>query len=137
MRYQVLDHTADLGIDITGSTLKSVYAGAAKALFSVLSDLSAVRANEMMELSVEGLDREDLLVNFLRELLNLWNRNRFLVKSCQILSLAPRRLTARLFGEPYDPVVHRIRREIKAVTYHDVALVPTKRGWKGTFVLDV
>ena len=137
MPYKLFDHTADLGVEVAGSSLEDIYNSAAEALFSILSDLSAIETKEMLLQRVKGLDREDLLVNFLRELLNLWNRDRFLVKSCEVLEITPQNLTARLSGEFYNPLIHRIKREIKAVTYHQVSLVHTKRSWKGKFVFDV
>jgi SHS2 domain-containing protein len=137
MPYKLFDHTADLGIEVEESSLEGIYNSAAEALFSILSDLSAIETKKTLLRRVKGLDREDLLINFLRDLLNLWNRNRFLVRSCEVLEIAPQNLTARLSGEFYNPLIHRIKREIKAVTYHQVSLVHTKRGWKGKFVFDV
>ena len=137
MPYKLFNHTADLGVEVAGPSLEGIYSSAAEALFDILSDLSAVETKETLLKRVKGLDREDLLVNFLRELLNLWNRDRFLVKSCEVLEITPQNLTARLSGEFYNPLIHRIKREIKAVTYHQVSLVHTKRSWKGKFVFDV
>ena len=137
MPYKLFDHTADLGVEVAGSSLEGIYSNAAEALFGILSDLSAVETKETLLRKIEGLDHEDLLINFLRELLNLWNRDHFLVKSCEVLEINPHNLTARLSGEFYNPLIHRIKREIKAVTYHQVLLVHTKRGWQGKFVFDV
>ena len=44
MGYRIFDHTADLGVEVTGATLEELYAGAAFALFDLLTDLSSVRA---------------------------------------------------------------------------------------------
>ena len=44
MDYRIFDHTADLGVEVTGATLEELYAGAAFALFDLLTDLSSVRA---------------------------------------------------------------------------------------------
>lgn len=137
MGYRIFDHTADLGVEITGASQEEVYAGAAGALFDLLTDLSSVRESEERTLTVEGEGPDDLLVNFLRELLYFWNGEGFLMKRCTVREAAPRRLTAVLRGETYDPARHRIRMEIKAVTYHQASIRRTAAGWMGRVVFDV
>jgi len=137
MGYRVFDHTADLGVEITGASREDVYAGASFALFDLLTDLSAVRETEERTLTVGGEGPDDLLVNFLREVLYAWNGEGFLIKRCTIREAAPRRLTALLLGEPYDPARHRIKMEIKAVTYHQASVSRTEAGWMGRVVFDV
>jgi SHS2 domain-containing protein len=137
MGYRIFDHTADLGVEITGASLEEVYTGAAGALFDLLTDLSAVRESEERTLTVEGEGPDDLLVNFLRELLYSWNGEGFLMKQCEVLEAAPRRLTAVLRGETYDPARHQIRMEIKAATYHQASIRRTATGWMGRVVFDV
>jgi len=137
MSYRVFDHTADLGIEISGETIGEVYAGAALALFDLLTDTSAVRESEERTVAVEGEDEADLLVNFLREVLYAWNGEGFLAKTCAVREVSPWRLTAVLRGEPHDPARHRIRMEIKAVTYHQASVRRTAEGWMGRVVFDV
>ncbi len=137
MGYRIFDHTADLGVEITGASQEEVYAGAAGALFDLLTDLSSVRESEERTLTVEGEGPDDLLVNFLRELLYCWNGEGFLMKRCMVREAAPRRLTAVLRGETYDPARHRIRMEIKAATYHQASVRRTAEGWMGRVVFDV
>ena len=60
-----------------GASLEELYAGAAFALFDLLTDLSSVRAGVAREIVVSGEDPADLLVNFLREILYAWNGDRF------------------------------------------------------------
>jgi SHS2 domain-containing protein len=137
MGYRIFDHTADLGVEVTGATPEELYAGAAFALFDLLTDLSTVREAAERTLAIEGAGPDDLLVNFLREVLYAWNGERFLTKSCTIRELSSRRLTALLRGESYDPARHRIKREIKAVTYHQASIRRTADGWVGRVVFDV
>jgi SHS2 domain-containing protein len=135
--YRVFDHTADLGIEVFGGALDELYAGAALALFDLLLDSGTVRATEERVIAVEGKDPADLLVNFLREVLYAWNGKGFLGSECVIREVTPRRLTALLRGEPYDPVRHRIKQEIKAVTYHRSSVRRAAEGWEGRVVFDV
>jgi SHS2 domain-containing protein len=137
MSYRIFDHTADLGMEVTGATLEELYAGAALALFDLLTASDTIRETEERTLDVVGEGPEDLLVNFLRELLYLWNGEGFLVKRCTIREVSPRRLTALLLGEPQDPERHRIQMEIKAVTYHQASVRRTEAGWVARVVFDV
>ncbi len=135
--YRLFDHTADLGIEVSGNTVEELYAGAAMALFDLLTDAMAIRVTGVREIAVEGEDPADLLVNFLRELLAAWNTEGFLGGECTIREVTPRRLIALLGGEPYDPARHRIKQEIKAVTYHQSSVRQTARGWVARVIFDV
>jgi SHS2 domain-containing protein len=126
-----------LGVEVTGISLKEVYNGAALALFDLLTELATVREAEERTISVEGEGPDDLLVNFLRELLYAWNGEGFLMKVCEVREATPRRLTVFLRGETYDPARHRIRKEIKAVTYHHASVRRTAWGWVARVVFDV
>jgi SHS2 domain-containing protein len=137
VNYRIFDHTADLGVEVSAATIEELYAGAAFALFDLLTDLAAVRAGQVREIAVAGEDEADLLVNFLREALYAWNGEGFLMKACLVREAAPRRLTAVLRGEPFDPVRHRIKKEIKAVTYHQASVEKTGEGWRARVVFDV
>ena len=135
--YRLFDHTADLGIEVFGGTIEELYAGAAMALFDLLTDTEAIRMTQVRTIAVEGEDPADLLVNFLRELLSTWNSTGFLGRDCTIREVTPRRLTALLEGEPCDPARHRIKKEIKAVTYHQASVEKTEEGWRARMVFDV
>jgi SHS2 domain-containing protein len=137
MTYRIFDHTADLGVEVTAATQEELYAGAAVALFDLLTDLETVRSDLSREVSVEGEDAPDLLVNFLRALLDAYNHDGFLLKDCVVTVVDSGSLRAILRGESFDPARHRIEQEIKAVTYHQASVEQTGDGWKARIVFDV
>jgi SHS2 domain-containing protein len=138
MSYRIFDHTADLGVEVTAATQEELYAGAAVALFDLLTDLATVRADTSREVVIAGEDAAGLLVNFLRELLDAYNREGFLMKTCLVQEVDSRRIKALLRGERFDPVRHRIEKEIKAVTYHQASVEKTgDGGWVARVVFDV
>ena len=137
MPYRIFDHTADLGVEISAATVEELYAAAGFALFNLLTDLSQVRAGIAREIVVAGEEPADLLVNFLREILYLWNGERFLIKTCSIREATPQRLKALLRGEAFDPGRHRMKAEIKAVTYHQASVCETEAGFVAKVVFDV
>lgn len=161
-RYEVFDHTADLGILFEGRDLADLFETAAFAVFDLMTELPAVEERRTHRFVVTGGDREDLLVNFLRELLYLFNGRGFLVRRCAVRiddagepetrsrpapseavsvgsePVPPQwRLEAEAAGEPFAPDRHRMKTEIKAVTYHGLEIRETTAGWWGRIVCDV
>jgi SHS2 domain-containing protein len=135
--YVILNHTADLGLLVTGRTIEDVFANAAAALTDLMIGTNAVKQITRRGLDVDGIDRDDLWVNFLREILSLLTSKTYAVKSCQILRMEANQLTAELRGEPYDVVRHVVKTEIKAITYHQAVVRRTRDGWEGKVICDV
>jgi SHS2 domain-containing protein len=135
--YKIFDHTADLGVEISGETQADLFSHAALALFDLLVDARGMEAAEFREIAIDGADITDLFVNFLREILYLFNGEGFVLTSCRIGRIDDRRLTAKIRGGRYDARKHRVKTEIKAVTYHQAAVMKTAKGWEGRVVFDV
>jgi SHS2 domain-containing protein len=136
-RYETFDHTADIGIRVCGATVEEVFANAAYGLFDLLTDLTSVRICQSREIAVEGADREDLLVRWLSELLFLCEGEGYLFREFSFLSLTPTSLKAVARGEMMDPSRHKIRSEIKAVTYHQVEVAQKDGRWAGRVIFDL
>lgn len=135
--YRQFYHTADLGIEVFGGTAGGLFTNAAFAIFDLLTDLECVEPRETRRITVEGLDRDDLLVNFLRESLYLFNGERWLAKQFTILEFGDNRLVAEAKGEPFDPGKHPVKTELKAVTYHQLGIRKTSEGFTTKVVFDV
>ena len=58
-----------------------------------------------------------MLINFLREILYLFNGEKFVTGSCEIIKFTNKELQVRLTGESFNSKKHLIKTEIKAVTY--------------------
>ena len=136
-RYRLFDHTADLGVEVYGKTANELFANAAFAVFDILADLSHVSPAVERKIVVEGDGWEDLLVNYLREILYLFNGEGLLLKEFSIIDIDPRHLEGTVSGEPFDPSRHRINTEIKAVTYHQAAVRETPKEWSARVIFDV
>jgi SHS2 domain-containing protein len=142
--YTFFDHTADIGVEISGRTKKELFANAVKALFDVLienndskSKSSEKTQKQQKTVTVEGSEVEDLLINFLREILYLFNGAGWVVGHCKIMECGTKRLKAQLMGEPYNKKKHSIKTEIKAVTYSGLSVEKQKSGWKARVIFDV
>lgn len=135
--YRLLDHTADLGVEFFGSTPEQLFANAAHGLAELLCEPETIQPARSLMMAIDGEDWPDLMVNWLRELLFIWNGRRGLWLSPAIDSLTPNRLEVEIRLDSYDPDRHRIRREIKAVTYHDIQVTHGDDGWKAKVIFDV
>ncbi len=133
----MIDHTADFGIRVFGPDERELFSNAAWALFDVLMETAGLTGNYSCEITVYGDDWSDLMVNWLREILYLWNGKGKLVKSVQILSLSEKKITAKIFFDVYSPDRHIIKTEIKAVTYHQVYVKSGPFGWEAGVIFDI
>ncbi|OGP69970.1 MAG: hypothetical protein A2Y80_05315 [Deltaproteobacteria bacterium RBG_13_58_19] len=136
-KYRQLAHTADLGWKIWGRSLKEIYANAAAALTSTLTDRRNLRLRETREITVEAPDREALLVTWLNYLLYLYDVEGFLGRDFHILELTPERLSAQARGDIFDPARHVGKTAVKAATYHHLEINPQDHGWQATVILDL
>ena len=139
--YKLIDHTADLGIEITGRTKKELFTKALWSLMDILivreAPLKSAKSRKQKSLTVEGSDVADLLINFLREILYLVNGKAFIIGTCEITECGSKKLATRLWLEPYNRKKHAIKTEVKAVTYHGLNVEKTKSGWKARVIFDV
>jgi SHS2 domain-containing protein len=137
MHYRLFDHTADLGVEFFGSTREELFAHAALALFDLLVEAGEVRDTETREVRIDGTDGTDLFVNYLREILYLFNGEERVLTACRILRIDDRQVTAEIRCGRFDASRHRIRTEIKAVTYHLASVGKSPQGWTGRIIFDV
>jgi SHS2 domain-containing protein len=137
--YRLIDHTADLGMEIFGADPEALFANAARALFAVLvSDGPAAGAERQTRaIDLEGADWADLMVNWLRELLYLWNGEQQVPCRIAIHSLTEHHLRATVGTGDFIPGRHGIDHEIKAVTYHQIQVGPEGDGWRARVIFDV
>ena len=135
--YQPIDHTGDLGMRVFGSDLHELFAHAAWGLFDLMTDAEGIKPRDSQSMAVEAVDLEDLMVRWLGELLYAYDTKRFLVAEVTFQALEPDHLRATLRGETLDATRHPIDTEIKAVTYHQIAVERLETGWQAQVIFDI
>jgi len=135
--FEILEHTADIGIRARGATLREVFEQAALALEHVVLDPAAVEPAEEYRIEALGEDNESLLVNFLSEVLYLLDAKRAAFSSIRVEEAASGRVRAIAPGEPRDARRHPPRVIVKGVTYHQLRLQETSEGWLAEVFLDI
>ena len=118
--FRILDHTADIGLEARGADLAELFANAARGMFSIVVSLETVQPTEQFPLELTADTLEDLLVNWLSELLYLFSARQILFCRFEITEIDSRHLLAKAFGEHLDQSRHDLQAEIKAVTYHEL-----------------
>jgi SHS2 domain-containing protein len=137
LTYEIIDHTADLGIIVKGPDVKSLFIRAAQAMTDLMvrgdiSDKTAIK-----DVLVEGEDFPDLMVRWLGEILYLFEGENFIVHSIEIESISPIQLKSILSLTGFEPEYHEVLREIKAVTYHQIAVDQRDDGWEAKVIFDI
>jgi SHS2 domain-containing protein len=116
--FEIVDHTADVGIIAYGDNMKQAYANAAKALFSLITELDDVNDVLYRDVDLTAPDEESLLVGWLNELIYLFDTENILFRRADITRLNSTRLKARSYGEKVDSSRHKLKTGVKAATYH-------------------
>ena len=116
-RYTLIDHTADMMVKAFGRTLEECFGNAAYALFDQTVDLSNVGTDEIREIRVSGDDDEDRLYSFLSEMLFIEDAENLILKDFDV-RFDGDDVVCIARGETLDRSRHRLRSEVKAVTYH-------------------
>ena len=141
MAYTFLDHTADVAVELAAPTPERLYGEALAAFTDTVTDRSAVEAAEGHDLAVEAADPEELMVEWLGELVYRFDVDGLLFARAEVRIEEAEggglRLEARALGEPYDPDRHPLKVAIKGVTYHELEVREEGDGWYGKVVFDI
>ncbi|MEO0070990.1 MAG: archease [candidate division WOR-3 bacterium] len=84
MKYRLLDHTADLKVEIYGKDLVELFANAAFMLFDVMVDTGQVQERMQAEVELTSGDIEELFLDWLRELLYRFATKGFVTKRVEV-----------------------------------------------------
>lgn len=135
--FEVLEHTADVGIVAHGASLPELFANAAAGMFALMADLRDVRPREERHIEVEARDSEGLLVRWLTELLYYLDAEEMLFSRFEVEEASETRLRARALGERIDPGRHRLHFGVKAVTRHMLEVAAEDGGYRAQVLFDI
>jgi SHS2 domain-containing protein len=142
--YKPVEHTADVGIKAWGQNQKELLEEAALGMVSQTYDPDTVAEKEVRELALEAETMDELLLQWLREILYFMENESLLFKRFQIekdnFSLKNEKtlqIRASLHGEKRDPTRHDICKEIKAVTRHGLYAKKNGPWWEANVLFDV
>jgi SHS2 domain-containing protein len=116
--FEIIDHTADIGLRAFGTDLPEAFINAAKGMFSLITDIDSVQESLFKDLVITAPDIEVLLVEWLNELLYYFDAEQILFKRFEISLLSETEIRTRCYGEKADRSRHRLKMGIKSTTYH-------------------
>lgn len=135
--YEVLEHTADVGLAAYGRDLAELFANAAKGMFSLMTAVEKVEPVTEVAIKVEAEDRETLLVEWLNELLYHLEVNNLFFSDFKLQKISDTQLEAVAKGEPINPDKHEFKLQIKACTYHELKVEKTDTIWRAQVIFDI
>lgn len=136
-RFEILDHTADIGLIVYGEDLQTLFENAGEAFFHLITDLKRVRVREERKVELKGESLERLMVDWLNELLYLYEVEGLLFKRFKVESVGENGLKATVRGERFQEGVHMIHTGVKAVTHHQIQVKREGNVWRGQVILDL
>jgi SHS2 domain-containing protein len=139
--FREIDHTGDVGIQVSAPTLPQLFERAALGMFRLLTDLDSVHTSESTQIAVGGRDLEALMVRWLSELNYRHTVDNVLYSTFEVDSIHEtedgRVLSATVRGEAIDPDRHTVYTEIKAITFHGLDVHETDGGWAVQVIFDM
>ncbi|MCD6309883.1 MAG: archease [Candidatus Eremiobacteraeota bacterium] len=133
----MIEHTADMGIEVWGDSLSDLFRRAGEALFSLMWDRAKVRSVNEYPVSLSAETRDELMITMLSELLYIHEAEMAVFKNLEIKELSTKKVEAVAYGESFDHKRHHIKQGIKAVTYHDVNIRQENNMWYARLIFDI
>ncbi|OGC84568.1 MAG: hypothetical protein A2V73_02075 [candidate division Zixibacteria bacterium RBG_19FT_COMBO_42_43] len=130
---------ADAAFEACGKTLEELFVNCAKATFEAMVDFKTVTPNQVEKLKLENKTLEDLLFDWLAELIYLKDYKAMLFKefSVKIQKNTNYVLEGEAKGEAINQNKHNLRADVKAVTYHLFEIKKSDRLWRAKVILDI
>ena len=136
-KFELLEHTADIGIRAWGETPAELFENAAIAVESVAVELERVEPRIAYPIFASGEDLESLLVNWLNEVVYYMDGGRVAMSRFRINSLTETQAAGHGWGEPRDAERHPPRIVVKAATYHQLRIFHDNDRWVAEVYLDI
>lgn len=144
--FKYLDHVADIRFIAYGRTLENVFENAALATLFVIADISTIQPQTEFQVELETVDLENLMVDFLSELLFLFDAEETVLGGVAVKKIGTKTsddgseryyIDAVVTGEPIDSQKQNFKTEVKAITYNGIRVEETESGFEAEVVLDL
>ena len=134
--FELMNHTADVGIIAYGADMSQAFTNAARGLSSLIVEVGDVGEVLSWDIEVTATDEESLLVEWLNELIYLFDAEGIIFKRFDIAHLNDTQLSAKVYGEKADSSRHKLKVGVKAATYH-LLKVDKDDGCKAQVIFDI
>ena len=137
MGYELIEHTADVGIRVWADDVKGLFEEAARGLFDIITDIKTVNAQIERSVTVRGSGWEEVMVAWLTELLYLHEVKGLLFCDFSVAEVDRVIVTGVARGERFNEKRHAIKTVVKAVTYHQLRIREQNGHWHSQIIFDI
>jgi SHS2 domain-containing protein len=135
--YTIIPHASDICIEVQGSTIKEVFKKGAIALMDQMISKGKNERTIVRHIDIKAPDKDLLFVYWLQEMLYQFYVHGYIYNRSKINKLTETELKAIVTFNKFSPKKHKVKREIKAVTHHDVNIMEKNNKYTVRFVIDI
>lgn len=131
---------ADIAFEVTAPTLDKLFEDAGMAASDIMVNPKTVKSKMKKTLKVSADSLENLMYDFLSELIYLKDTKGFLFIKYFIKVKQEKKgwsLSAVASGEKIDRKRHDLRNDLKAITMHMFVVEQRKKEWYARIVVDI
>lgn len=136
MKYEYIPHTADAKFIAYGKNVDDVFSNSALAMMNILGKTSSVNSKKNFEIRLKANNYERLLYDFLEELLFLIETENFFLSKIKRLKI-DKNFDLFCIVEGDDIANYEVEGHIKAVTYSEMEIRKTNKGYEAVVVVDI
>lgn len=140
MGFKILEDivSGDFVFQAFGNTLEELFVCCAEACFSAMTELAGVEPQDEFTIDLEADNIDDLLFDFLAELIYLKDAEKIFLSEFDIdIDADNVSIKSVARGEKIDYNKHEIKTDVKAVTYHNLRIAKTAEGYEVKVILDL
>ncbi|MEW6600508.1 MAG: archease [Nitrospirota bacterium] len=135
-KFEQIDISGDVGLKVYGESIERLFENAAAGMFALMTDPAGVKETEQREVSLKFETLESALVQWLNELLFLFDTYGFTGKTFSI-RFEGNMLRAAVSGGIFVPERNGQKLLIKAATYHQLSINNIGSRWEATIIFDI
>ena len=136
-KFETIEHTADVGVVGRGSTMAEAFENVAYGMFSIMAEVDRYKPSVNKKVVALGEDDVVLLERFLSSLLVLFDADGLLPIDVEITELSMGRLTCWVSAHRIGDDIEWLGPQVKAVTYHQMAVESEAGEWMARAIFDV
>ncbi|MEN6357503.1 MAG: archease [Armatimonadota bacterium] len=136
-KFELIEHTADIGVIGYGGSKAEAFESAAFGMFSIVADLDKYVPTDIIEVVSAGDDDVALLERFLSSLIVLFDGDGLLPLDFEIIDMSAGRLVCMVSYRKIADDIEWLGPSIKAVTYHKMLVDQSDSSWRAQAIFDV
>jgi len=126
-----------MGLRVRAASMSGLLQPATEALYAAIGELTAAGDETPQSIELTGGDTAELLRDFLTELLFLFEHDGRMITRITSPVLDESLLAATCTTAPIDEDACIFAREVKAITYHELAIREIPGGFEATMIVDI